>query len=144
MLGTVHLMWRQQPLNRYFGVFLPSNVSVRRSYMVGTSWSTLIMVQVSNYTVFNRSKEYYLLEKLSCYFPDPKFQRVNLGSLQSLILFPRQFRFVDIDQDSTLINLGSHKPKAHTHKFWASAPTVTNKKTFMLILFDLEHLYQTM
>ena len=73
MVGTVHLIWRLQHFYRYFGVFLPPSISVRCSYMVGTSWSTLIMVRVSNWIVFNRFKEEYLLEKLSCYFPDPKF-----------------------------------------------------------------------
>ena len=47
MVGTMHLMWRLQPFYRYFRV-LPPNVSVRCFYVVGTSWSTIIMVRVNN------------------------------------------------------------------------------------------------
>ena len=69
---TMHLMWWWQLFYRYFGVFLLPSVSVRRLYVVGTSWRIIIMVRVNNWTVFNTSEEECLLRKLPSYFSRPK------------------------------------------------------------------------
>ena len=65
--------------HRYFGDFLPSSMSVRRFYVVGISWRTIIMVRVNDWSVFDKSEEEYLLGKFSGYFLHPRFQWVNLS-----------------------------------------------------------------
>ena len=72
MVGTMHLMWRYQPFYRYFRVFLSPNMSVRCFYMVGTSWSTIIMVRVNNLNCIQWIREVISHRKAFLLFLRPK------------------------------------------------------------------------
>ena len=58
--------------HRYFGIFLPLRVSVRYFYMVGTSCSTIILVQVSNLNRIQQIRGGISPRKAFLLFPMPK------------------------------------------------------------------------
>ena len=92
---------------------LPSSQGVCEVFLRGGNFvEYIIMVRVNNLNYIQWIREVISHRKAFLLFLRPK---ILMGkSQQSLISYlpPRQFRFVDKDQDSILINLDSHKPKA--------------------------------
>ena len=121
-------------INLLYKVLVPRSLFMSFSFQFfyrvlfyGRYFSLYSPLELSSFYTCSSSKP--LLEQLSNQLSSSAFLNDYLpGNTLSL----RQVRFVDMDQDSTLINLDSHKPKAQYTRILGLRPYRYNIEVLVL------------